>query len=201
VAAALRQPSENDPLRGHPDSRLPGAGDVREIVLESREISAGADVGHVNLRVTDLERSLAFYRDVLGLHVTQRDAESVFLAAGEYHHHLALNVWGTAAKAAPPGAAGLHHFALRLPDEAALAEVVVRILQTGHRLLGATDHGVNIAVYLRDPDGNGVELMVDRPDAEWPRGQDGGIAMRVEPLDLTGLLADAFEIDSRPTGG
>ena len=172
-----------------------------EIVLESREISAGADVGHVNLRVTDLARSLTFYRDVLGLHVTQRDAESVFLAAGEYHHHLALNVWGTPARAAPPGVAGLHHFALRLPDEAALAEVVVRILQAGHTLQGATDHGVNIAVYLRDPDGNGVELMVDRPDAEWPRGRDGGIAMRVDPFDLTELVVEAFGIDSRAPGG
>jgi catechol 2,3-dioxygenase len=200
VAAPLHQPRENDPLRGHPDSRLPGADDVREIVLESPEISAGADVGHVNLRVTDLARSLAFYRDVLGLHVTQRDAESVFLAAGEYHHHVALNVWGTAATAAPPEAAGLHHFALRLPDEAVLAGVVVRILQAGHRLQGATDHGVNIAVYLRDPDGNGVELMVDRPEDEWPRGQDGGIAMRVDPLDLTGLLADAFGVDMGPGG-
>ena len=200
MAAPLRQPSENDPLRGHPGSRLPSAGDVCEIVLESREISEGADVSHVNLRVTDLARSLAFYRDVLGLHVTQQDAESVFLAAGEYHHHLALNVWGTAARAAPPEAAGLDHFALRLPDEAALAEVVVRILQAGHGLQGATDHGVNIAVYLRDPDGNGVELMVDRPDTEWPRGRNGGIAMRVDPLDLTGLLAEAFGLDSRAPG-
>jgi catechol 2,3-dioxygenase len=200
VAATPRQPSENDPLRGHPDSQLPGASDVGEIVLESREINAGTDVGHVNLRVTDLARSLAFYRDVLGLHVTQRDAESVFLAADEYHHHVALNVWGAAARSAPPAAAGLHHFALRLPDRAALAEVVVRILQAGHRLQGATDHGVNIAVYLRDPDGNGVELMVDRPGAEWPRGWDGSIAMRVDPLDLTGLVAEAFEIDSRAPG-
>lgn len=169
-----------------------------EIVVGPREISASADVGHVNLRVTDLERGLAFYRDVLGLHVTQRDAESVFLAAGEYHHHLALNVWGVPATAAPPGTAGLHHFALRLPDEAALAEVVVRILQAGHRLLGATDHGVNIAVYLLDPDGNGVELMVDRPEAEWPRRRDGGIAMRVDPLDLTGLVADLLDPPLHP---
>jgi catechol 2,3-dioxygenase len=172
-----------------------------EIVLESGEISARADIGHVNLRVTDLERSIAFYRDVLGLHVTQRDAESAFLAAGAYHHHVALNVWGTPASAAPPGAAGLHHFALRLPDEAALAKVVVRILQAGHRLRGATDHGVNIAVYLLDPDGNGVELMVDRPEAEWPRRRDGGIAMRVDALDLARLVADAFEIDLRAPDG
>lgn len=201
MAAPPRRSSDNDPLRGHPDSRLPDASDVAEIGLESREISARADVGHVNLRVTDLGRSVAFYRDVLGLHVTQRDAESAFLAAGEYHHHLALNVWGTAATTAPPGSAGLHHFALRLPDEVALAEVVVRILQAGHRLQGATDHGVNIAVYLRDPDGNGVELMVDRREAEWPRGQDGGIAMRVDPLDLTRLLAEAFRIDPPAPGG
>jgi catechol 2,3-dioxygenase len=201
VAAPRRRASENDPLRGHPDSRLPGMDEVGEIVLESREISAGADVGHVNLRVTDLERATAFYRDVLGLHVTQRDAESVFLAAGDYHHHVALNVWGPAATAAPLGAAGLHHFALRLPDQAALAAVVVRSLQAGHRLQGATDHGVNIAVYLLDPDGNGVELMVDRPHAEWPRRNDGGIAMRVDPLDLTGLVADAFGIDLRTPRG
>ena len=165
MAAPLREPSADDPLRGHPDSRLPNARDVGALVLESREISASADIGHVNLRVIDPERSIAFNRDVLGLRVAQRDAESVFLAAGD-HHHLALNVWGTAARAAPPEAAGLHHFALRLPDEAALAEVVVRILQAGHRLQGATDHGVTIAVYLLDPDGNGVELMVDRPDDE-----------------------------------
>lgn len=201
MTALPRQQSENDPLRGHPDTRLPDAAQVRDLVLESREICARADVGHVNLRVTDLERSIAFYREVLGLRVTQRDAESAFLAAGEYHHHLALNVWGTAARDAPPGAAGLHHFALRLPDEAALAEVVVRILQAGHSLLGATDHGVNIAVYLRDPDSNGVELMVDRPEAEWPRRPDGGIAMRVDPLDLTSLVADAFETDLRAPGG
>ena len=171
-----------------------------EVVLESRQISASADLGHVNLRVIDLQRATAFYRDVLGLHVTQQDAESVFLAAGKYHHHVALNIWGTAARAAPPAAAGLHHFALRLPDEAALAEVVVRILQAGHRLEGATDHGVNIAVYLLDPDGNGVELMVDRHAAEWPRRQDGGIAMRVDPLDLTGLIEDALGVDLRAPG-
>lgn len=191
---------ENDPLRGHPASRLPSPDDVAAIVLEFREISPRADVGHVNLRVTDLERSTAFYRDVLGLHVTQRDAESVFLAAGDYHHHLALNVWGGPAAPPPMGAAGLHHFAVRLPDKAALAEVIVRVLQAGHRLEGATDHGVNIAVYLRDPDGNGVELMVDRPAVDWPRRHGGQIAMRVDPLDLTGLLAEHGNgVTDRPT--
>ena len=192
MAPSPRRASENDPLRGHPASRLPSQDDVGEIGVEPREISASTDIGHVNLRVTDLDRSTVFYRDVLGLHVTQQDSESVFLAAGDYHHHLALNTWGTAATAPRPGAAGLHHFALRLPDEVALAEVVVRILQAGHPLKGATDHGVNIAVYLLDPDGNGIELMVDRPAAEWPRRQDGRIAMRVDPLDLTGLVVAAF---------
>jgi catechol 2,3-dioxygenase len=196
VASRASQPAANDPLRGNPNSRLPDADDVEQVVLKTREISAGADIGHVNLRVTDLERSLAFYRDVLGVHVTQRDAESAFLAAGGYHHHVALNTWGEPTTAPPPNASGLHHFALRLPDERALAVVVVRILQAGHRLEGATDHGVNLAVYLLDPDGNGLELMVDRPEADWPRGADGAIAMRVDPFDLAGLVAAVFEIDS-----
>lgn len=155
-------------------------------------VAARADVGHVNLTVTDLDRAVAFYRDVIGLHVTQRDAESAFLAAGDYHHHVALNTWDPDALAPPAHAAGLHHFALRLPDAAALAAVVVRVVQSGHELLGATDHGVNLAVYLRDPDGNGLELMVDRPSAEWPRALDGGIAMRVDPLDLRELVVETL---------
>jgi catechol 2,3-dioxygenase len=178
----------NDPLRGHPASRLPTAGDVAGLVTHPA-ISAGADVGHVNLTVTDLERALVFYRDVIGLRVTQRDAQSAFLAAGDYHHHVALNTWDADAREPPAHAAGLHHFALRLPDAAALAAVVVRILRAGHELLGATDHGVNLAVYLRDPDGNGLELMLDRPSADWPRDAEDGIAMRVDPLDLRGLVA------------
>lgn len=181
----------NDPLRGHPASRLPSAADVAGLDL-AEEIDARADVGHVNLTVTDLERAVAFYRDVIGLHVTQRDAQSAFLAAGDYHHHVALNVWDPEAQAPPAHAAGLHHFALRLPGKAALAEVVARLLRAGHELLGATDHGVNLAVYLRDPDGNGLELMVDRPSAQWPRSADGGIAMRVDPLDLRGLVLEAL---------
>jgi catechol 2,3-dioxygenase len=180
----------NDPLRGHPESSLPVAADVAGLPAPRAEISPGADVGHVNLTVRDLERSLRFYRDALGLHVTQRDEQSVFLAAGSYHHHVALNTWAGEAKAPPAHSAGLHHFALRLPDEASLAEVVVRLLRSGHDPLGATDHGVNLAVYLLDPDGNGIELMVDRPPADWPRAADGGIAMRVDPLDLRSLVAE-----------
>jgi len=179
-----------DPLRGHPASRLPARADVAGRPAEDEAISRGADIGHVNLRVCDLERATRFYRDVLGFRVTQRDAESVFLAAGDYHHHVALNTWDAPAAAPGPNAAGLHHFAIRLPDVGTLAGVVVRILRAGHELLGATDHGVNLAVYLRDPDGNGVELLVDRPSAEWPRGPDGGIAMRVEAFDLRALVLD-----------
>jgi catechol 2,3-dioxygenase len=156
-------------------------------------IASRADVGHVNLTVTDLERALRFYRDVIGLHVTQRDARSAFLAAGEYHHHVALNTWDGDATQPPPHSAGLHHFALRLPDARALADVVVRLVRGGHELLGATDHGVNLAVYLRDPDGNGLELMLDRPEEEWPRDADGSIAMRVAPFDLRALVLEQLE--------
>jgi catechol 2,3-dioxygenase len=186
--------ARNDPLRGHPASRLPTAGDVVGLVTDPA-ISVGADVGHVNLSVTNLERAVAFYRDAIGLRVTQRDARSAFLAAGDYHHHLALNTWDADIRVRPAHAAGLHHFALRLPDPPALAAVVVRILRAGHELLGATDHGVNLAVYLRDPDGNGLELMLDRPSGDWPRDAEGGIAMRVDPFDLRALVAE--ELRSR----
>lgn len=180
----------NDPLRGHPESRLPTARQVDELPHPPTAIAARADVGHVNLQVLDLERSLGFYRDVIGLTVTQRDGESAFLAAGAYHHHVALNTWDAPSRPAPADAAGLHHFALRLPGRRALAEVVARVVRAGHELLGATDHGVNLAVYLRDPDGNGLELMVDRAPDEWPRSGDGAIAMRVDPLDLAALVAE-----------
>jgi catechol-2,3-dioxygenase len=134
------QPLPNDPLRGHPQSRLPAAPDPADLGNVSPSIVAESDIGHVNLRVVDLERSLIFYRDIIGLKVTQQDEESAFLAAGDYHHHVALNVWGAPAKKPPRTAAGLHHFALRLPNRRALAEVVVRILRSGHELSGATDH-------------------------------------------------------------
>jgi catechol 2,3-dioxygenase len=140
-------------------------------------------------------RSLRFYRDLLGLHVTQRDEQSAFLACGTYHHHVALNRWDANATAPPQHSTGLHHFAMRLPDTAALAAVVARLLDGDQELLGATDHGVNLAVYLRDPDGNGVELMVDRPSDEWPRASDGSMAMRVDPFDLRALVLRALGAD------
>lgn len=187
-----RDISPNDPRRGHPSSRLPTAADLTAVRPTPSEISPRANIGHVNLTVTDLDRSLRFYRDCLGLHITQRDEQSAFLAAGEYHHHIALNTWDEEARTPPPHSAGLHHFGLRLPDRTALAQVVVRLLTAGHELLGATDHGVNLAVYLLDPDGNGVELMVDRPSSDWPRGPNGSIAMGVAPLDLTALVIEAL---------
>lgn len=185
-----RSRTPNDPLRGHPSSRLPSADDLAGVDPVPRAVAPRMDVGHVNLTVTDLPRSVSFYRDLIGLHVTQQDEQSAFLAAGDYHHHVALNTWQGAAQAPPPGSAGLHHFALRLPDGAALAQAVARLVRAGHPLLGATDHGVNLAVYLRDPDGNGVELMLDRESDEWPRSPEGAIAMRVDPLDLRALVLE-----------
>lgn len=150
-------------------------------------------IGHVHLTVSDLERALAFYRDVLGFEVTTtygRDA--VFLSAGGYHHHIGLNTWaGRGAPAPGPGTTGLYHFAILFPDRRSLAAAVRRVLDAGVRLEGASDHGVSEAIYLRDPDGNGVELYRDRPESEWPKGPDGKMAMYTRPLDVNELLSDA----------
>ena len=149
-------------------------------------------IGHVHLTVSDLERSLAFYRDVLGFEVTARyGPDAVFLSAGGYHHHIGLNTWaGRGAPRPPAGTTGLYHFAVLLPDRPALAAVVRRVLDHGVELEGASDHGVSEAIYLRDPDGNGIELYRDRPESEWPRGPDGAIRMHTRPLDLAALLAE-----------
>ena len=150
-------------------------------------------IGHIHLTVSDLERALRFYRDVLGFEVTTRyGSEAVFLSAGGYHHHIGLNTWAGQGAARPPaGTTGLYHFAILFPDRAALAATVRRVLDHGVPLEGASDHGVSEAIYLRDPDGNGIELYRDRAEKEWPRSPDGTIRMHTRPLDLQALLAES----------
>lgn len=149
-----------------------------------------ATIGHVHLKVSDLERSLAFYRDTLGFEVTQRfGAQAAFLSTNGYHHHLGLNTWESAGGRPPaPGTTGLYHVAFLFPSEAEMAAAVRRVLEAGLALEGAADHGVSEAVYLKDPDGNGVELYWDRPKESWPRKADGSLAMFTAPLDLDRLL-------------
>jgi catechol 2,3-dioxygenase len=156
-------------------------------------VAAGTRIGHVHLKVADLDRALAFYRDVLGFEVMQRYGDqAVFLSAGGYHHHLGLNTWESKGGRPPaPGTTGLYHTAILYPDRAALADALRRLVAAGIRLDGASDHGVSEALYLSDPDGNGVELYRDRPEAEWPRNPDGTLAMVTKRLDLQALLAEA----------
>jgi catechol 2,3-dioxygenase len=143
--------------------------------------------------VASLERSLAFYRDVLGFEVTQRyGTGAVFLAAGGYHHHIGLNTWESLDGGQPPsGSTGLYHVAIRYPDRRALADALRRLRSAGIPLDGAADHGVSDALYLRDPDRNGVELYCDRPTEAWPRAADGSLAMHTRPLELAALLREA----------
>ena len=156
-------------------------------------IDPRTDIGHVHLKVADLDRAIGFYRDVLGFELMQRMGDqAAFLSAGGYHHHIGLNTWESAGGSPPPpGTTGLYHFAVRYPTRAALAKAVRRLVETNVRIDGASDHGVSEAVYLRDPDQNGVELYWDRPKAEWPRVEGDGVAMFTAPLDLQGLLAEA----------
>jgi catechol 2,3-dioxygenase len=149
-------------------------------------------IGHVHLTVSDLERALGFYRDALGFDVTSRyGRDAVFLSAGGYHHHIGLNTWaGRGAPQPAQGTTGLYHFAILYPDRRTLARAVRRVLDHGVQLEGAADHGVSEAIYLRDPDGNGIELYRDRPEDEWPRGPDGTIAMHTRPLNLEALLSE-----------
>ena len=158
----------------------------------SEPLDSRVRIGHVHLKVADLERSLAFYRDVLGFEETQRYGNSaVFLSAGGYHHHLALNTWESLGGRPPaPATTGLYNVALLYPDRATLADALRRLQRAGIPLDGASDHGVSEALYLRDPDGNGVELYRDRPESEWPRDAAGNLAMVTRPLDLRALLAD-----------
>jgi catechol 2,3-dioxygenase len=155
-------------------------------------IDPRVDIGHVHLKVADLDRALGFYCGVLGFELTQRlGSEAAFVSAGGYHHHIGLNTWESkGGSPPPPGRTGLYHVAIRYPDRRTLADAVQRLQRAGVRLDGASDHGVSEALYLHDPDGNGVELYRDRPPQEWPRAPGGGLAMVTQPLDLRGLLKE-----------
>jgi catechol 2,3-dioxygenase len=161
--------------------------------MGNRSIDPKVRIGHVHLKVADLERSLAFYRDVLGFEVTQgygRDA--VFVSAGGYHHHIGLNTWESKGGSPPPsGTTGLYHVAILYPTRAALADALRRLKEAGIPLHGAVDHGVSEALYLNDPDGNGLELYWDRPPSAWPRTSDGSLAMYSRQLDLRDLAAES----------
>lgn len=158
-------------------------------------IDPNVRIGHVHLKVADLERALRFYRDVLGFEVTQHyGRHAAFLSAGGYHHHIGLNTWESAGGSPPPsGTTGLYHVAILYPSRTALADALRRVLDAGIELEGASDHGVSEAIYLRDPDGNGVELYCDRPASEWPRVK-GELRMTTEPLNLDGLLAETSKL-------
>jgi catechol 2,3-dioxygenase len=149
-------------------------------------------IGHVHLKVADLERAIGFYRDVLGFELMQRMGDqAAFLSAGGYHHHIALNTWESLDGTAPPfGTTGLYHHAIMYPTRTALADALRRLSAAGIGLEGAADHGVSQSLYLRDPDGNGVELYVDRPRETWPHTPDGKLAMYTRHLDLRALLAE-----------
>jgi catechol 2,3-dioxygenase len=158
----------------------------------TKSIDPDVRIGHVHLKVADLERALGFYRDVLGFELTQRyGRDAAFVSAGGYHHHIGLNVWESRGGGPPPpGSTGLYHVAILYPDRAALADALRRLIEAGIPLEGASDHGVSEALYLRDPDGNGIELYRDRPRGEWPRDSQGNIAMVTRPLDLKALLTE-----------
>ena len=159
--------------------------------VSPRAIHPGVDIGHVHLKVADIERALAFYCGVLGFELTMRYGPSAaFVSAGGYHHHIGLNTWESLGGSPPPArATGLYHLAIRYPTRPSLADALRRLIEAGTQLDGASDHGVSEALYLRDPDQNGVELYWDRPRAEWPMNPDGTLAMFTHPLDLEGLLA------------
>ena len=158
-----------------------------------RAIDPGVTIGHVHLKVADLERALGFYVGVLGFELTMRyGPDAAFVSAGGYHHHIGLNTWQSkGGSAPPPGATGLYHVAIRYPTRAALADALRRLLAAKVPLDGASDHGVSEALYLRDPDDNGIELYWDRPPGEWPHDQKGALSMPTKALDMESLLREA----------
>lgn len=172
--------------------------------MSTRVIPLPADsqvrIGHVHLKVADLERALAFYRDVLGFQLNQRyGRDAAFLSVGGYHHHIGLNTWESAGGSpAPTGTTGLYHLAILYPSRAELADALRRVVNAKIPLEGAADHGVSEAVYLRDPDGNGVELYWDKPKEQWPRTADGTLAMFTHPLNVQMLLAESPPAPDQP---
>jgi catechol 2,3-dioxygenase len=166
---------------------------------DARPIDPGVCIGHVHLKVADLARALQFYCDVLGFELTQRyGTQAAFVSAGGYHHHIGLNTWESIGGSPPPASStGLYHLAILYPTRAALADGLRRLMAAGIPLEGASDHGVSEALYLRDPDGNGIELYWDRPRDQWPRTAGGGIDMYTRPLDLVSLQSEQAEADAK----
>ena len=169
----------------------------REQSLTPNPINPGVCIGHVHLKVSDLNRALAFYCGILGFQLTQRYGDqAAFVSAGDYHHHIGLNTWESRGGSPPPaGATGLYHTAILYPTRAALADALRRLMRADVPLDGASDHGVSEALYLRDPDDNGVELYWDRPRQEWPRKANGNLAMGTKPLDLDQLLLEGAKTE------
>src|SRR3954447_15028506 len=167
--------------------RSPGSWHSCAMAIDPR-----VDIGHVHLKVADIDRALAFYTGVLGFELQQRMGnQAAFISAGGYHHHIGLNTWESRGAPPPPrNSTGLYHVAIRYPDRRTLADAIRRVLDAGIPLSGASDHGVSEAIYLRDPDDNGVELYRDRPTSEWPRTPGGDLAMFARRLDLGDLLGD-----------
>jgi catechol 2,3-dioxygenase len=164
----------------------------------SRPIDSRVDIGHVHLKVADIDRALGFYCDVLGFELMQRlGGQAAFVSAGGYHHHIGLNTWESrGGSPPPPGTTGLYHVAIRYPTRGALGDALRRLVDAGIALDGASDHGVSEALYLRDPDQNGIELYWDRPRTEWPRPAGGkGVAMMTAPLDVRSLLEAGKEAE------
>ncbi len=161
--------------------------------LKSSPINSDVKIGHVHLKVAEIERALVFYCDVLGFHITQRYGDSaVFIAAGDYHHHIGLNTWESkGGSPPPPGSTGLYHTAILYPTRASLADALRRVMAAGIALDGASDHGVSEALYLRDPDQNGIELYWDKPHELWPVDAEGHLQMYSKRLDLNNLLAES----------
>ena len=182
---------ENQELEVHEETKAP----MNKRAIIAKPIDSGVTIGHVHLKVADLEHSLAFYCGVLGFELTQRyGEEAAFISAGGYHHHIGLNTWESkGGSSPPPGTTGLYHIAIRYPSRAALADALRRLTAAGISLDGASDHGVSEALYLHDPDENGIELYWDRPRDQWSRTPDGKVEMYTRPLSLDSLLAELKE--------